>query len=156
MSQDPVPAATTKKRSSEAGLASPGIAAKSASSKPRRTPPRSVAAAPPAAPAGDPGAPSPAAAAAEASESAQGSGRKGAKPSKARPRLVRDSFTMPEDDFALISMLKSTALERRRAAKKSELLRAGLHALAGLDAEALVASLERLEPVKTGRPKKGH
>jgi len=78
------------------------------------------------------------------------------KSTKVRPQLVRDSFTMPEADFALVAMLKSTALGARRAAKKSELLRAGLRALAGLDAQSLVAALDRLEAVKTGRPKKGH
>jgi hypothetical protein len=78
------------------------------------------------------------------------------KPAKPRPVLVRDSFTMPETDFALIAKLKSTALGARRAAKKSELLRAGLHILAGLDPESLVLVLDRLETVKTGRPKKGH
>ena len=77
-------------------------------------------------------------------------------PAKSRAKLVRDSFTMPEADFAVIATLKSRALGARRAAKKSELLRAGLRALAGLDATALVAALDRLEPVKTGRPKKGH
>jgi hypothetical protein len=78
------------------------------------------------------------------------------KPTKPRPVLVRDSFTMPEVDFALIAKLKLVALGARRAAKKSELLRAGLQALAGLDATSLVARLDRLETVKTGRPKKGH
>lgn len=73
-----------------------------------------------------------------------------------RPKLVRDSFTMPEADFSLIATLKATALAARRAAKKSELLRAGLRALALLDGKALAAALDRLEPVKTGRPKKGH
>ena len=75
---------------------------------------------------------------------------------KIRPRLVRDSFTMPEADFAFIATLKTTALAAQRAAKKSELLRAGLRLLAGLDAVALVAALDALEPVKTGRPQKGH
>jgi hypothetical protein len=75
---------------------------------------------------------------------------------KSRPVLVRDSFTMPEADFALIAKLKSTALGGRRAAKKSELLRAGLHLLAALDAAALVTALDGLQAVKTGRPKKGH
>lgn len=74
---------------------------------------------------------------------------------KARPALVRDSFTMPEADFALIAQLKARALAAQRAAKKSELLRAGLHALAVLDKAALVAALDQLAPVKTGRPKKG-
>ncbi len=78
------------------------------------------------------------------------------KTAKPRPVLVRDSFTMPEADFALIAKLKATALEGQRAAKKSELLRAGLQLLAGLDTESLVAVLNRLETVKTGRPKKGH
>jgi hypothetical protein len=78
------------------------------------------------------------------------------KPNQPQPLLVRDSFTMPEADFAVIATLKATALGARRAAKKSELLRAGLRALAALDAKALVAALDELEPVKTGRPKKGH
>jgi predicted N-acetyltransferase YhbS len=71
-------------------------------------------------------------------------------------RLVRDSFTMPETDFALIAALKSRAMGAQREAKKSELLRAGLHALTALDGKALVAALGRLEPLKLGRPKKGH
>jgi hypothetical protein len=83
-------------------------------------------------------------------------GKVGKKPVKPRPVLVRDSFTMPETDFALLAKLKSTALGARRAAKKSELLRAGLQLLATLDAESLVVVLDRLETVKTGRPRKGH
>lgn len=71
-------------------------------------------------------------------------------------RMVRDGFSMPAADFALIATLKSRALGARRAAKKSELLRAGLQVLAALDAKALVAALDKLEPVKTGRPRKGH
>ncbi|MDE2395061.1 MAG: hypothetical protein KGM91_06445 [Burkholderiales bacterium] len=78
------------------------------------------------------------------------------KAAKQRPRLVRDSFTMPESDFAVIATLKARALDVRRAAKKSELLRAGLQALALLEPKALAAALDRLEPIKTGRPRKGH
>ncbi len=78
-----------------------------------------------------------------------------AKPPKVRPRLVRDGFTMPEADFSLIGTLKARALAGAHPAKKSELLRAGLHALAALDTPSLVAALSRLEPVKTGRPGKG-
>jgi hypothetical protein len=61
---------------------------------------------------------------------------------------------MPQDDFALIAALKGRALSAHRHAKKSELLRAGLQALAAMDAQALVASLERLQPIQMGRPKK--
>lgn len=78
------------------------------------------------------------------------------KPPKQRVRLVRDSFTMPEPDFALIAALKARAMASKREAKKSELLRAGLHALMALDGPALVGALGRLQPLKLGRPKKGH
>ena len=85
---------------------------------------------------------------------------KAVKPPKKAPkvqaRMVRDSFTMPEADFALVAALKARALAGRRETKKSELLRAGLHALAALDGVALLAALGALEPVKMGRPKKGH
>lgn len=82
--------------------------------------------------------------------------RKTAKPPKAaklRKKPVRDSFTMPEADFALIATLKARALAARRETKKSELLRAGLHVLAALDADALMTALAALDPVKIGRPK---
>ena len=71
-----------------------------------------------------------------------------------RAKLVRDGFTMPEADYALIAALKDRLHDAKREAKKSELLRAGLQALALLDAQSLAAALDRLEPVKTGRPRK--
>jgi hypothetical protein len=81
---------------------------------------------------------------------------KPAKLAKLRQKPVRDSFTMPETDFALIAMLKARALGARRETKKSELLRAGLHALTALDTPALLAALGKLNQVKVGRPKKDH
>lgn len=78
--------------------------------------------------------------------------RKPAPPERAK--LVRDGFTMPEADYALLKELKLRLHSVRREAKKSELLRAGLQALALLDAPSLAAALDRLEPVKTGRPRK--
>lgn len=78
---------------------------------------------------------------------------KSAKPTKLRKKPVRDSFTMPEADFALIATLKARTLSAQRSTKKSELLRAGLHVLAALDTPALIAALEALDPVKIGRPK---
>ncbi len=78
------------------------------------------------------------------------------KPVKQRQKPVRDSFTMPEADFALIAALKGRLLSAQRETKKSELLRAGLHALAALDTAALLAALGALAPVKVGRPKSGH
>jgi hypothetical protein len=84
---------------------------------------------------------------------------KAAKPLKApklRQKPVRDSFTMPEAEFALVATLKARAMSGARETKKSELLRAGLHALAALDTPSLLEALNQLDPVKIGRPKKGH
>lgn len=71
-----------------------------------------------------------------------------------KQKLVRDSFTMPEDDYATIAAMKKRAIGFQRPARKSELLRAGLRALAALDDAGLKAALDSLVPVKAGRPKK--
>ena len=52
---------------------------------------------------------------------------------KVKAKLVRDSFAMPQSDFALIGTLKERAIGFKRPAKRSELLRAGLPALAGFN-----------------------
>jgi len=78
--------------------------------------------------------------------------RKPEKPVKTK--LVRDSFTMPQADFDLVDVLKQRALNFRHAAKKGELLRAGLQALAALSETDLQAALERVTSLKPGRPKK--
>ncbi|OYT99174.1 MAG: hypothetical protein CFE40_09650 [Burkholderiales bacterium PBB1] len=76
------------------------------------------------------------------------------KPPKAKLKLVRDSFTMPQSDFELIDVLKQRAMNFRHAVKKSELLRAGLQVLAALPDVQLEKALARITPLKTGRPKK--
>lgn len=73
---------------------------------------------------------------------------------KSKAKLVRDSFTMPQADFDLVAALKQRALRFERPAKKSELLRAGLHVLSTLDDKRLRAALDALMPLKPGRPKK--
>ena len=70
-----------------------------------------------------------------------------------KDKLVRDSFTLPREDFDLIDVLKDRALDFKRPTKKSELLRAGLQLLAGLDQAALRAALDALRPLKAGRPR---
>ena len=71
-----------------------------------------------------------------------------------KPKLVRDSFTMPQADFDLVAVLKQRALGFQRPAKKSELLRAGLHALAALNDRRLKSALDALQPLKPGRPRR--
>ena len=75
---------------------------------------------------------------------------------KLRVKLVRDSFTMPRDEFELIAKLKARAVDFKRPAKKSELLRAGLQVLAALPDKQLLDALEALRPLKAGRPKNKH
>ncbi|WP_240635957.1 hypothetical protein [Caldimonas tepidiphila] len=80
------------------------------------------------------------------------SGEVPAKPAKLK--LVRDSFTIPRAEYETISALKARALKLERSVKKSELLRAGLMLLAGLDDAALLRAVDAVPPLKTGRPKK--
>lgn len=77
------------------------------------------------------------------------------KPAKApKAKLVRDSFTMPAAEFALVAELKARALGFQRETRKSELLRAGLAVLAKLSDAQLKQALLALPPLKAGRPKK--
>ena len=79
------------------------------------------------------------------------------KPVKAKkPKLVRDSFTMPESEYALIAALKKRCLAAGVSAKKSEILRAAVANLAKLSDASVVSALRRLDVIKTGRPAKGN
>jgi len=71
-----------------------------------------------------------------------------------KARLVRDSFTMPESEYAAISALKARCLSSGVAAKKSEILRAAIVALAKLNDADLAAAIQCLAAIKTGRPAK--
>ena len=73
-------------------------------------------------------------------------------PKRKKPKLVRDGFTMPEADYALLAALKKRALQAGREVKKSELLRAGLRALAAMPEAAYLGALEGVERIKPGRP----
>lgn len=76
---------------------------------------------------------------------------KDAKPRK--PKLVRDSFTFPKDEYAVIEALKERLASLGQPVKKSELLRAGLKVLAAMTDAGLKASLQAVPSLKTGRPK---
>lgn len=69
-----------------------------------------------------------------------------------RTKLVRDSFTIPKAEFAAIDSLKLRAITLGVAVKKSELLRAGLMVLVGLNDTAFKAALNAVPTLKTGRP----
>lgn len=72
-----------------------------------------------------------------------------------KAKLVRDSFTMPELEYAQIAALKKRCLDVGIPAKKSEILRAAVANLAKLSDAALLTAVRRVEIIKTGRPAKG-
>lgn len=70
----------------------------------------------------------------------------------ARPVLVRDSFTMPEQEYAVLAEVKQACLRAGIDVKKSELLRIGVALLGQVDVAILKAVLAALPQLKTGRP----
>ncbi len=71
------------------------------------------------------------------------------KPAKAKKaKLVRDSFTMPDGEYALIAALKKRCLDAGVPAKKSEILRAAVANLAKLGDASVVAAVRRLDVIK--------
>lgn len=71
-----------------------------------------------------------------------------------KPKLVRDSFTIPKAEYAVLDELKQRAGKLANPAKKSELLRAGIKALAAMSDAALLSALKAVPTIKTGRPAK--
>ena len=71
-----------------------------------------------------------------------------------KPKLVRDSFTIPEADYALFASLKERALAAGVEVKKGELLRAALAALNALSPAEFIKAVSAIERIKTGRPRK--
>jgi hypothetical protein len=69
-------------------------------------------------------------------------------------KVVRDTFTMPREDYEQLAVLKQRCLDAGVAVKKSELVRAALLLLASEPTEHLLAAVKAVEPVKTGRPPK--
>jgi hypothetical protein len=69
-----------------------------------------------------------------------------------KPKLVRDSFTIPKVEYSVLDELKLRANKLAKPAKKSELLRAGIKALAAMSDTAFLAALGQVPAIKTGRP----
>jgi hypothetical protein len=71
-----------------------------------------------------------------------------------KPKLVRDSFTIPKNEYLQIDSLKQRTALLGAPAKKSELLRAGIQLLSTLTDAQLRKALSQIPTVKTGRPGK--
>jgi hypothetical protein len=78
-----------------------------------------------------------------------------AKPAKEKKvKVVRDSFTIPKTELLQVGEMKKRALTLGVAVKKSEMIRAGLSALASLNDAAFKKALASVPTIKTGRPAK--
>ena len=77
---------------------------------------------------------------------------KAGKPKK--PKLVRDSFTMPVQEYAVLGQVKKICHAGGMDIKKSELLRIGIAQLATMGLKKLKTAQAALTPLRAGRPKK--
>ena len=69
-----------------------------------------------------------------------------------KPKLVRDSFTIPKAEYGVLDELKQRGAALARPVKKSELLRAGIKFLNTLSDAEFLKALAQVPAVKTGRP----
>ncbi|MEI6803959.1 MAG: hypothetical protein WCK83_12425 [Burkholderiales bacterium] len=78
-----------------------------------------------------------------------------AKPAKVKKqKMVRDNLTMPKAEYEVLDALKQRATKLQTHAKKTELVRAGIKALAAMGDTAFLAAVAAVPSLKTGRPKK--
>jgi hypothetical protein len=78
-----------------------------------------------------------------------------AKATKAKkPKMVRDSFTIPKPEYDVLNVLKLRAAKLGNPVKKTELIRAGVKAIAALSDAAFKQALLAVPSLKTGRPAK--
>jgi hypothetical protein len=75
-------------------------------------------------------------------------------PKEKKIKVVRDSFTLPKTELLQINEMKKRAMTLGVDVKKSELIRAGLQALAGLADTAFKKAMANVPTIKTGRPAK--
>ena len=69
-------------------------------------------------------------------------------------KLVRDSFTMPANEYQILQEIKKASLKAGIEVKKSELLRIGVGLLNTLSIAQLGAARSALTKLSAGRPKK--
>ncbi len=75
-------------------------------------------------------------------------------PKQKKPKLVRDSFTMPQAEYDVLAEVKKSCIAAGFEIKKSELLRIGVALIKQLDSKKIQAAQASLSPLKAGRPSK--
>lgn len=75
------------------------------------------------------------------------------KPTKVKkPKMIRDSLTMPKLEYAVLDTLKLRGAKLASPVKKTELIRAGIKALAAMSDAAFLSAIKAVPSLKTGRP----
>jgi hypothetical protein len=69
------------------------------------------------------------------------------------PKVIRDTFSLPPADYALLEQLRTRALALGQVVNKSEFVRAGLHALIDMSEPDFRLAIAQVEKMKPGRPK---
>lgn len=69
-----------------------------------------------------------------------------------KTKLVRDSFTIPKVEYLMLDQLKQRSGTLGSSIKKSELIRAGIKALALMSDASFLAAIQAVPTIKTGRP----
>jgi hypothetical protein len=68
--------------------------------------------------------------------------------------MVRDSISIPKTEYQVLDDMKMRAGKLALHIKKTELIRAGIKALAALGDAGFLAALRAVPSLKTGRPAK--
>lgn len=71
-----------------------------------------------------------------------------------KPKLVRDSFTIPKLEYLKLEELKHRSVKLGSSIRKSELIRAGIMALVGMSDADFLKAAKAVPAIKTGRPAK--
>lgn len=71
-----------------------------------------------------------------------------------KPKLVRDSFTMPQAEYDVLAQVKKACITAGIEIKKSDLLRIGVAMLQKLDVKKIGEAKAGLPALKAGRPSK--
>ena len=144
-------ASTEKKKPVAKAAPAAKPAVKKAAVKPAARAAAKPAPAPKAAPAAKPAA---APKAAEPAKAEKKSEKIEKAPKAKKVKQVRDSFTMPENEYAVLAQVKKSCLKAGVEIKKSDLLRIGVSLIKNLKIAELKDILGSLTPLKVGRPKK--
>ncbi len=71
-----------------------------------------------------------------------------------KTKLIRDSFAIPEGEYAALVAVKKACLKNGLEIKKTELIRIGIALVNNLSVTKVKTAKAKLTPISAGRPKK--